>query len=65
MSNTNVYNMSESLTEDSVATAAAIDLIKSALSAGDSNRIAVLKWVCEEGNVKNMRDRIKESASGS
>ncbi|SDO15262.1 hypothetical protein [Vreelandella arcis] len=47
------------------ATAAAVDIITSACGAGDdTHKAGILAWAIEEDNLKKLRDKIKESASG-
>jgi len=59
----NTYNMYAGLNENNVATAAAVELIKSACSAGDgTSKVNLLEWAANGDNIKNLRDRIKESA---
>ncbi len=59
----NVFNMSSHLAENDVATAAALDLISKACSAGDdSSKKNLLIWAATEGNIKKLRDAIIDSA---
>ena len=51
------------LNDNKVATAAAVELIKSACSAGDNtHKIDLLVWAASDDNIKKLRDKIKESA---
>lgn len=60
----NAYNYSNELTKNEGATAAVVELLAKACSAGDgTNKVSLLGWACDQDNLKNLRDKIKESAS--
>ena len=60
----NAYNYSGALEQNDVATAAVVDILTKACSAGDdTNKINLLIWASEADNLKTLRDKIKESAS--
>jgi len=64
-SKANAYSYCGRLNTNEGATAAAVDIITNACGAGDdTHKEGVLAWTIEEDNLKKLRDKIKESASG-
>lgn len=60
----NSYSYRDTLDTDSGATAAAVDILTKACSAGDeSSKIGLLNWIIEGENFKNLRDKIKDAAT--
>ena len=60
----NSYSYHGILSQNNGATAAAVSIVEKACGAGDdTHKIAVLNWACEGDNLKNLRDKIKESAN--
>lgn len=60
----NAYNYSQSLDTNEGATAAVVDMLTKACSAGDeTHKITLLSWASDGDNIKTLRDKIKESAS--
>jgi hypothetical protein len=60
----NAYVYSGHLQSNAGATAAAVDMITKACgSGGDTGKIAILRWVSEGNNLKELRDKIKEAAA--
>lgn len=59
----NAYSYFNSLDTNEGATAAAVDMLTKACSAGDStNKPGLLNWAIDGDNLKTLRDKIKESA---
>tara|TARA_Y100000589_G_C26749954_1_gene465347 strand:+ start:218 stop:427 length:210 start_codon:yes stop_codon:yes gene_type:complete len=62
-SKSTVFSVAHVLTRNSVATAAALDLVAKACTAGDeTSKVSLLQWISEGDNLKSLRDKIKESA---
>lgn len=60
----NAYSVSHTLSTNAGATAAAIEIIASACSAGDeSSKVGLLEWVIDGDNFQALADKIKQSAS--
>lgn len=61
----NAYSSFGILERNNGATAAAVEMLTSACSAGDeSSKLQILNWAIEGDNLKSLRDKIKEAASG-
>lgn len=59
----NAYSYFNSLETNEGATAAVVDMLTKACSAGDdTNKVNLLDWASDQDNLKNLRDKIKESA---
>lgn len=62
MSN-DIFSSATSLEYNSGATAAALDLVGRACTAGDNtSKVGLLKWITEGNNLEVLRDKIKASA---
>lgn len=61
----NAYSHYGTLNSNEGATAAAVDIITKACGAGDdTHKPGVLAWAIQGDNLKKLRDKIKEAASG-
>lgn len=61
----NAYNHYGILDTNEGATAAVVDIITKACSAGDETyKVSILDWAVEGDNLKMLRNKIKESAGG-
>lgn len=61
----NVYTAIGNLDNNQTATAAALDLIGNACAASDNtDKEVILEWAKRGSNLTDLRDKIKESASG-
>lgn len=66
MSKDSAYSVSGYLKDNDEATAAAVELVKTACgSAGTAGGIHALNWATTDDNILKLRDKIKESASKS
>jgi hypothetical protein len=64
MSKDSAYGNTDFLKDNDVATAAAVELIKTACgSAATAGGVHALEWATKDDNLKKLRDKIKESAS--
>ena len=62
-SKSNAYSHTQGLSNNSGATAAVVDMLTAACSAGDdTHKTQILNWGLEDDNIKKLRDKIKESA---
>ena len=60
----NAYDIQHTLRTNEGATAAAIEIIRSALNnGGEDNKKLLLNWMGESDILKNLGDKIKESAA--
>ena len=60
----NAYNYLGTLESNDGATAAAVDMLTKACTAGDTtSKTVVLKWAIDGDNLMKLRDKIKECAS--
>lgn len=62
----NIYTVSTKLKHNEEATAAALDLVgKACSSSTEGGKKYILEWVSKGDNLIKLRDKIKESASGT
>ena len=61
----NAYSHNGMLETNKGATAAVVDILTKACGAGDgTHKTAILSWAVEGDNLKALRDKIKECATG-